>query len=344
MLTNLKKISRRIGERFDLVQAGGGNTSIKDTNGRMYIKASGVRLSDVQSEKQFAVLNYPKLLDLYHNINWQYLDRKNCEIKANSIIADCNLTSDIRPSIETLLHAVCPDSVVHTHPLVVLKAFSGGQNQQKFSDIFAFVPYSTPGIDLTLALDKSRNNFINHHSNEPEAIILENHGMVVYAENPELAFEKTLSILTHIQEKIGWIILNDYNYCNEISSVMESLTMEPIVTIFSGVIKLFENLKLKPFFPDGVVFLSAEPILINGTNLRKEIENFFLLFGVFPKVFIREKKVYISGSSYSKAREIQEVWDLYYQIIKSQIPLNYLDPNEVHYLSHWEAEKYRQKI
>ncbi len=36
------KISKYAGERFDLTQAGGGNSSVKNDDGTMYIKASGV--------------------------------------------------------------------------------------------------------------------------------------------------------------------------------------------------------------------------------------------------------------------------------------------------------------
>ena len=39
-------ISRYCGERFDLVQAGGGNTSVK-INDIMFIKASGFNLADI---------------------------------------------------------------------------------------------------------------------------------------------------------------------------------------------------------------------------------------------------------------------------------------------------------
>ena len=40
-------ISKYAGERFDLIQAGGGNSSIKLDNGQMIIKASGYLLSDI---------------------------------------------------------------------------------------------------------------------------------------------------------------------------------------------------------------------------------------------------------------------------------------------------------
>ena len=47
-LNKLIKLSKYAGERFDLVQAGGGNSSVKLENGEMLIKASGFILSDVE--------------------------------------------------------------------------------------------------------------------------------------------------------------------------------------------------------------------------------------------------------------------------------------------------------
>ena len=46
-LNDFIEISKFAGERFDLVQAGGGNSSVKNDNGTMFIKASGTCLSEV---------------------------------------------------------------------------------------------------------------------------------------------------------------------------------------------------------------------------------------------------------------------------------------------------------
>ncbi len=46
----LVALSRYAGSRFDLVQAGGGNASIKNGDGTMQIKASGCLLSEVDAD------------------------------------------------------------------------------------------------------------------------------------------------------------------------------------------------------------------------------------------------------------------------------------------------------
>ena len=46
-IKNFVEISKYAGERFDLVQASGGNSSVKITDTKMLIKASGFLLSDI---------------------------------------------------------------------------------------------------------------------------------------------------------------------------------------------------------------------------------------------------------------------------------------------------------
>ncbi|MDX2084712.1 MAG: class II aldolase/adducin family protein [Candidatus Melainabacteria bacterium] len=48
-LTELTVLSKYAGERFDWIQAGGGNTSIKTEDGALWVKASGVALSEVHA-------------------------------------------------------------------------------------------------------------------------------------------------------------------------------------------------------------------------------------------------------------------------------------------------------
>ena len=55
-------ISKYAGMREDLIQAGGGNTSYKESDEKMYIKASGVQLADITNIFSFPV---PPIFYLY---------------------------------------------------------------------------------------------------------------------------------------------------------------------------------------------------------------------------------------------------------------------------------------
>ncbi|MCW7472075.1 class II aldolase/adducin family protein [Leptospira levettii] len=347
MFNQLAFYSRRIGERFDLVQAGGGNTSAKDENGNLYVKASGVRLSDIASISNFAKLDNRKLTKLFSAVDWGSLDREKRESKAYEIVITCNLTLDKRPSIETLLHAICPGTVFHTHPKVVLEFFSGGKNQETFKDIFAFVPYATPGIELTLALNRSRNEYLVKNGHEPNAIILENHGMVVYGENPEFTWKKTLSLLEEIYSRMGknHSIEMKYSVANKISMVMESVFHLPCVTIPLKKISDSKKVSNKPFFPDGVVFFGGGALVTKEIDLIYDIHKYLEEFTIPPKIFIIDSIAYANGSSFAKANEIAEVWELHTMISEAKADqIVSLTKEEILYLSHWEAEKYRKEL
>ena len=67
-LINLKKLSKYCGERFDLVQAGGGNISVK-TGKLMYIKASGYNLTNIDTQNGYVVINNSLVLEDIKNNN-----------------------------------------------------------------------------------------------------------------------------------------------------------------------------------------------------------------------------------------------------------------------------------
>lgn len=55
-------ISKYADMREDLVQAGGGNSSLELDGERMLIKESGVQLADVTETDGFSVVNYPMVV------------------------------------------------------------------------------------------------------------------------------------------------------------------------------------------------------------------------------------------------------------------------------------------
>ena len=66
-INNLIEISKFAGERFDLVQSAGGNSSVKLNNGNMLIKSSGVTLSDLNFNFGFTKVNNKKIKLILNN-------------------------------------------------------------------------------------------------------------------------------------------------------------------------------------------------------------------------------------------------------------------------------------
>ncbi len=348
ILDDLLRMSRRAGERFDLVQAGGGNTSAKLPDGKMFVKASGLRLSDLNSEKAFVLIDNLKLREKVLTVNWNSYDKKEKEKISAEIVATLNLTPDRRPSIETLLHSYLDGFVLHTHPVQVTALFSQKNAKQKTKELLpdsALVFYQTPGVELALEMMQARETYINENQKEPTSYVFQNHGLVTCGKSWEDAFRNTNEICLRLSE-FTKINFTDDRIVNTISEAMEKVTSESWVTLYVPGCESNQNsIQQKPFFPDGVVFLGILPLLLKSTDqsiLENQIQDYLKIHTIVPRAFILEDKMYFTGKTYMKARESEEVWRMHH--IASQFRPDALSDEELKYLSHWEAEKYRQKV
>ena len=93
LLKDLVEISKYFGQRFDLTQAAGGNSSIK-IGKKMYIKSSGYSLSEVTYKNGYTILNNNKLIDYLYKVENKkinsYLERQSAKILKDSVIKGGN--------------------------------------------------------------------------------------------------------------------------------------------------------------------------------------------------------------------------------------------------------------
>ena len=168
----LKKLSARVGADPLLVQAAGGNTSLKQDR-VMWIKASGTWLRDA-SRDIFVPVNHETLLTALAK------NDPACEACTDFVLADLNATG-LRPSIETTVHALMPQRVVvHVHCVnTIAWAIRSDAEQRlagKLHDFnWTFIPYARPGLPLANAIATRLKPGI-------DVLILGNHGLVVAAE------------------------------------------------------------------------------------------------------------------------------------------------------------------
>ena len=135
----LKELSAKLGNDLSLIQASGGNTSIK-LDGKLWVKASGKKLKNALNEDIFVSLDLIKILnELSINNSKKELNYKNI------------CSSSLRASIETSLHAIMPYKVVlHTHSVdtIAITLISNSHNylNKLMKDInWKFIPYYKPG-------------------------------------------------------------------------------------------------------------------------------------------------------------------------------------------------------
>jgi len=164
---NLDDFSEKIGKSSDLVQGPGGNTSWKD-NDFMWMKASGMRLSNALNTEIF------------------------CKVSRSAPMVTLN-TDGLRPSIESALHAVRPDTfVVHVHSVSAMslgfrKKIPPGALEILNEFSIGTLDYFRPGIELSRATEE-----ICESQWRLQGLLLKNHGLVIWGEDIKNLYEQLI--------------------------------------------------------------------------------------------------------------------------------------------------------
>jgi len=203
-LDELISISRDVGADPDLVQGGGGNTSVKSRDGRrMFVKASGTSLSALDRECGWAELELESLRSI---LTRKGLARRAAAKRESEVLRLLGLAvirpAGARPSVESNLHALLDRVVIHTHP-VGLNALLSSRHSRKRAVALArelggdplYLPYVDPGYVLAARAASDIAAYRRRTGRPPAVVLLENHGLFVAAPEPRecLALSRALT-------------------------------------------------------------------------------------------------------------------------------------------------------
>jgi len=333
-LNEFKHFSSLLGKNFDLVQGAGGNTSIKLENNKMWVKASGMWLSDADEKNIFCEVDYS-------------IVRENIKRRPKSLVSGAYDDSlSLRPSIETVLHALLQQKVVfHVHSLSAISWLVVEGNDQSIGEIlngisWVRVPYAKPGVDLaTLCLDalKKRPN--------AEVILLDNHGLVVAGESVEAAYSLTLEVHSKLERSSRKFKKPDISLLQEKCA---NTDFAPSSSLLLHQIALFKDIVQKScagtLYPDHVVFLGPG---VTALKKSQRLENFVHksdLTAYSPIVIIEDAGVLVPKNISPAASLMADALSSVLLRVPESASLKYLTPSDVNELMHWEAEKFRQKV
>lgn len=335
---NLEKIDLRaevsaycasIGSDPMLVQGAGGNISWKDGD-TLWVKASGTWLADAAEKDIFVPADLAHLREAIKVGNFEV---------APLIRGD----SPLRPSIETLLHALMPHRiVVHVHAVEVLAHLVRVGFRETLSHASApgitwtCVRYLKPGAALAAGAAEALAE-----SPGSNVVFLQNHGVVIGAGSIAEA-NATLLTLTEIfrtaprapvaaklptapisSKTLSWGPIGD--------PLLHQLAIDPV---------LFERLHDDwALYPDHVVFLGARAVMVSDeAELRSSLAGATPTAGV---VFIRGKGVFtLPTFNTGKQAQIR----CYYDVLARQNAgalLFSLSEDDICGLLNWDAERYR---
>ena len=189
-LNDLVALSNNLGiKENDFVIMGEGNTSARADGETFFVKASGTQLETIKND-QFVRLYFDGVLKL---LDTAAITGTELDEIYNSAKFDKNQT--LKPSVETLFHAVCLsyndiNFVGHTHPtainiLTCSKSFPENLSGRMYPDEIVvlgresiFVPYIDPGVTLAKIIKEKIDNYIDDFNEPPKVIYMQNHGLI----------------------------------------------------------------------------------------------------------------------------------------------------------------------
>jgi len=202
------EMSRAAGADERLIQAGGGNTSVKTPDGRlMYVKASGTSLGEMAEGRGYRLLDVEKCVAMLEDDTLRAVPPVEREGEVLRRLLGCCVDSgEGRPSVESSLHALLGRCVLHTHPSVVNGLLCAHEGRKVLEALFGhrqppclYVEYTDPGFPLAIRLKEELFAYRKRHGRLPEVIFLENHGLFVSAEKPGDALALTRRVFGRVE-------------------------------------------------------------------------------------------------------------------------------------------------
>ena len=320
-----------IGEDPLLVQGAGGNVSWKDGE-VLWVKASGTWLAQAKKNEIFISV------DLAH---------LRVEIAKKNFASPSTLVgeSSLRPSIETMLHALMPHKiVVHLHAVEVLAHLVRENPEKEIEKLigdslkWAFVDYFKPGAELAEAVAQT----LFRHP-DADILFLQNHGVVIGGESvadidiilselvllfknpiiPLLVDGGTTIVASQLQMKC-YVLCND----SELNQLATNIYLSS---------RLGSEWVL---YPDHAVFLGGQATILGDSIKLKDLDD-----------MVDNKPAFIfdvgAGVYESKTATIAQKLQLrcYYDVVIRQHiteKLVALSPGSIAELMDWDAEWYRK--
>jgi len=385
VLKKLEGLSQAVGSHSDYVQAGGGNTSVKTADGKiMFIKASGIKLSEVTKEGGWVDLNMEKLSKILEDESLAGMKVAQREARVLEMIMDArNGLSSGRPSVESSLHALLDRFVVHTHPTMVtalVTAKNGLAQLPKLAKSIGreilWVPYTEPGYPLARLMFQEINKFRESHDGElPKVILLGNHGLFVSSSDYNEAVSMTDKVVKVIQKLAKGepslaaappsteldaascaIVLRGavFKTCGfRASVIVETGSLARWLSSSQGV----QIVRIPALTPDEITYCRRLPIVLSKKTLTArdplaatvaEIGRYLQRYGYSPKIVVIPGLGFAAlGSTPKAARGGVEAFR---SAVRAKLIARRfggakpLPPARAQYLEQWEVESYRRSV
>lgn len=344
-LKELAHISQAVGNSPDLVQGGGGNTSVKLDDRLMAVKASGFKLRQITPTEGYVVVNYRNLREYYAKVDLTAgtdFEKESAEVVKKNVVPIEGVKT-LRPSVEAGFHSILKRYVIHTHPVYTNILCCSREGRELVGKIFGgkeyryiWIPYTNPGFSLTLAMQKEIDRCQRDTGFYPEVIFMENHGLVVTADKVGECLRLHEEVNNAVKSYLG--IGADYPEIR-----LEKVDEETYISRTRYLTEIFGSGKFKfdeayfervALYPDQLVYLNGSISLHHRGENKLNINS------------STGELIYKTG--YNEALTIEETLLAYLYIIdrieKHGLTVKTMTGEEIGFITNWESEKYRKNL
>ncbi|MDA9659571.1 class II aldolase/adducin family protein [Alphaproteobacteria bacterium] len=334
------KYSKEIGMDTSMIQAAGGNTSLKQDN-IMWVKASGKWLVDAQSDELMVPLSISKIKNALEDNKCIDNDIINC---VNFEISPVGL----RPSVEAPMHAILDFKFVfHTHDININALAVQKNSKLKFKNLLSglnwkFIPYVKPGIELCRQVMQLK-------SKKDNVLILENHGLIVCGQSLEEVKKLSHEVRYRFKKTQGQILDEPTEVIDEeidLKNTGYKYCRDKFINTLAFQKPWIDKLSQGVLLPDFLVFLGPKITIINPKDegfLDKLKKLSQTPLPSYSCIILAEHGVLIRDDALKGTLEIIRCVRDLLCLIPDSASLKYLSEDEIKDLLNWEAEHYRQQ-
>jgi len=280
--------SRLLGGDSSLVLHGGGNTSVKsvvDGEDILYVKGSGWDLATIEAEG-FAPVKLDVLKEMATLVKLSDTDMVSGQKEA---MID---KSAPNPSVEAILHAIIPFKYVdHTHSdavVTISNTDNGLENIKEVYPNYLIIPYVMPGFILAQTI----YNELKHMDWDTcEGIILLNHGIFTFDNDPKVSYEKMIEGVTKAEEfldKNAGLVLEKYTPRAELNienltailtkekgyEVFVKVNQSPLALHYASARNMKDIATRGVLTPEHIIRTKRNPMIIENSDIQKSIDSF----------------------------------------------------------------------
>jgi len=280
--------SRLLGGDSSLVLHGGGNTSVKsiiDGEDILYVKGSGWDLATIEAEGFAPVkLNVLKKMATLTKLS----DTEMVSQQKEAMIDK----SAPNPSVEAILHAIIPFKYVdHTHSDAVVTISNSENGIELIKEVYPdylIIPYVMPGFILAQTI---YNELKNIDWDSCEGIILHNHGIFTFDNDPKKSYKKMINGVTKAEdflEKNAPLVIEKYMPRAELDienlqriiskekgyDVFVKVNQSPLALHYASQRNIQDIATRGVLTPEHIIRTKRNPMIIEDSDIQKAIDLF----------------------------------------------------------------------